>query len=87
MFFKTEPNVADIPKAKVEFYLQQIAESVGVDRLKRPVLRLSAMQELFESDRTLDQMIGFVGEHLAHDVSGIQIKTEPQPLEKCGSGG
>lgn len=87
MFFKSEPNVIDNEKAKVEYYLQQIADAIGVDRLKLPVLRASALQELFETDRSLDQMIGFVGEHLAHDVSGIQVKTQLQPLEKCSSGG
>ena len=87
MFFKPKANLPDAEKARVEFHLQQIAECIGFDRFKLPVLSMNSLQGLYESRQTPDQMVAFVGEHLSHDVSGLGLLIEPEQLEKCGGGG
>ena len=91
-FFKPKPNLPDAEKAKVEFHLQQIAECIGFERFQLPVLRMNSLlgqslSGISESNQTPDQMIGFIGKHLSHDVSGIRLSVIPQPPEKCGGGG
>ncbi len=86
-FFRSEPNLPDTDKARVEFHLQQIAECIGFDRFKLPVLCMKSLLGLYESKLTPDQMIGFVGEHLYHDINGLRLTVVPEQLEKCGGGG
>ena len=85
--FKVKPNLADGEKAKVEFHFQQIAEAIGYDRLKLDVLSKETLLGLSETGMTSEQVLAFVGEHLAHDVSQVKIAMELKQPEKCGGGG
>ena len=87
MFFKPKPNLPDAEKARIEFHLQQIAECVGFDRFTLPVLSRKTLFGLYESKQKPQQMIAFVGNHLAHDVSEIRFRVVPQQLQNCGGGG
>jgi hypothetical protein len=87
VFFKPKPNLPDAEKARIEFYLQQIAECVGFDRFELPVLSRKTLFGLYESKQTPEQMIGFVGDHLTHDVTGIRFDVVPQQPGNCGGGG
>lgn len=86
-FFKSKPNLPDGEKAKVEFHFQQLAECIGFDRLRLPVQSLSSMLELSRADDGVNRLVAFVGKHLSHDVSQLNVKVTPQELEKCGGGG
>ena len=87
--FKSAPNLPVDEKARIEFHLQQIAECIGFDRFKLPVLSEETI--LYGSgqpeNQSADQFMGFVGNHLGHDVSDVTIETVPLPPEKCGGGG
>lgn len=87
MFFKSKPNLRDAEKARIEFHLQQIAECIGFDRFKLPVLSCEALLNWFQVKQTPEQMIAMLGKHLSHDVGGIRFIELAQPIEKCGSGG
>jgi hypothetical protein len=87
VFFKPKPNLPDAEKARIEFHLQQIAECVGFDRFTLPVLSRDRLFGLYETEKDPQQVIGFVGKHLAHDVSGIRLSVVPQQLQNCAGGG
>ncbi len=84
-FFKSTPNLPDDEKARIEFHLQQIAECIGFDRLKLPVL--SERSLLSGELQTAEQIKNRVGEHLGHDVSSVKLQTFPMQPEKTGGGG
>ena len=87
VFSKPRANVPDAEKSRIEFHMQQIAECVGWERFTLPVVSRNTLFELYESKRKPQQVIEFVGDHLAHDVSGIQFRIVPQPTQgSCGSG-
>jgi len=86
-FFKTKPNVDVAEKARIEFQLQQIAESVGSERMQLPIVDLETIEGLAHTSRSHEPIVGFVGKHLEHDVSQLIVAVEPQPLKKCGGGG
>jgi len=85
--FKTKPNVPDGQKARIEFHFQQLAECLGFDCLRLPVQSLGSMLELSRADDAVKQLVSFVGNHLSHDISQLNVKVAPQQLEKCGGGG
>ncbi len=87
MFFKSKPNVSVAEKARLEFYLQQIAEAIGFERLMLPILSMSSLLESREFSQSPDQIIESVGKHLSHDVSSVQYVVVPQAIEKSGGGG
>ena len=87
VFFKSKPNLRDAEKARIEFHLQQIAECIGFDRFKLPVLSSEKLLSWFQAKQTPEQMIATLGQHLSHDVGGIKFVVSAQPIEKCGSGG
>lgn len=88
--FKSKPSLADGEKARIEFHLQQIAESITADRLKLEVL---SEEDVLASDTEgsalsdLESLTKKIGQHLSHDVANISVLQQPQELEKCGSGG
>ena len=88
--FKSKPGLADGDKARIEFHIQQIAESVGSERMRLPVL---SWQEILYTAtdsstlRSIDELKIFIGKHLSHDVGNVSIHSVPQALEKCGGGG
>ncbi|MFK7769595.1 MAG: hypothetical protein AB8B55_20455 [Mariniblastus sp.] len=86
MFFKAKPNLPTDEKARIEFHLSQIADVIGFERMLLPVLDSGL---LLRSPQTasIEQMIETVGNHLSHDVGGIQVEAIPTAPEKCGSGG
>ena len=79
----------DDEKARIEFHLQQISESIGFDRLQLPVMNEhEILYGARQSElRSSDQILTAVGDHLAYDVSGIRLQTLPMPPEKSGGGG
>lgn len=83
-FFKSTPNLPDDEKARIEFHLQQIAECIGFDRLRLPVL--SERSLLAGTNQTADQLKLLVGEHLGHDVSEVKVQTFPMQPTKVGGG-
>ena len=88
-FFKSAPNLPDDEKARIEFHLQQISESIGFDRLQLPVK--SERDVLYEAQqselRSSKQVLTAVGQHLNYDISEIRLQTLPMPPEKTGGGG
>ncbi len=88
--FKSKPSLADGEKSRIEFHLQQIAESITADRLKLEVL---SEEEVLAGDAEgsalsdLETLTNRIGKHLSHDVANIPIVQQPQELEKCGGGG
>lgn len=83
--FKTKPNIDDHEKARIEFHLQEIAESIGFERFKKPVV--ASGQLLAPTDNTPDQIAAFVGDHLAHNTSGLKVQVAVEIQEQCGGGG
>ncbi|MEM1225731.1 MAG: hypothetical protein AAGJ40_08530 [Planctomycetota bacterium] len=87
MFLKPKANLPDAEKSRIEFCLQQIAECIGFDRFTLPVLSRKTLFGLYEGKRNPQSLIEFVGDHLAHDVDGIQFRAVPkQATSGCGSG-
>ncbi|MDB4766511.1 hypothetical protein OAG71_02355 [bacterium] len=88
--FKSKPSLTDGEKARIELHLQQIAESIGSDRLRLNVL---TGEELLYRDaeshtvQDVRSLVVKIGKHLSHDVGNIAIREQPQELEKCGGGG
>ncbi|WP_149497432.1 hypothetical protein [Roseiconus lacunae] len=88
MFFKLKANLSDAEKSRIEFHLQQIAECVGFDRLTLPVLSRKSLSDLYESEKNPQHVIEHLGDHLKHDVGGIQLRVVPQQSQSsCSSGG
>ena len=87
MFFKPKPNLPDAEKARIDFYFQQIAQCIGFERFRLPVLSRNTLLELFESEQTPTQMIRFIGKHLGHDTTGLQFTVVPQQAASCSGGG
>ena len=88
-FFKSAPNLPDGEKARIEFHLQQISESIGFDRLRLPVMNeRDILYDAQQSDlRSSKQVLTKVGEHLNYDISEVRLQTLPMPPEKTGGGG
>jgi hypothetical protein len=90
-FFKPKPNISDGEKARIEFYLQQIAECIGFERFKLPVLSENQLLHGGAANpaefQTVDQIKNMVGKHLRHDVSELKIQTFPMQPQKVGGGG
>jgi hypothetical protein len=87
VFFKSKPNLPVAEKARIEFHFQQIAECLGVERLKRPVLSRAHLMDKLDSLRSPETALTFLGEHLQHQVGGLQVNVVPQDVAKCSSGG
>ena len=91
MFFKSAPNLPDNGRARIEYYLQRIAESIGIQRCKLPVLappRLLYQQPNEPADyREVGQLKDFAGRHLGFDFTDVQVQTFPMQLQKIGGGG
>ena len=86
-FFKSAPSISEDDKPRIEFHLQQLAECIGPDRFKLPVLGKDELLGGSDQVRSADEILNVVGSHLDHDVSGITIQSVPLPPEKCGGGG
>ncbi len=87
VFFKPKPNLPDAEKARIDFHFQQIAECIGFDRFRLPVLSRKTLLGLFESKQTPPQMIRFVGDHLDHDTTELQFSVVSQQAASCSGGG
>lgn len=87
MFFKPKPNLPDSVRARIDFHFQQIAECIGFDRFRLPVLDAQQLVEQSQSGQSPLQLIQFVGEHLKHDTSGLQFGIVPGQVANCGGGG
>ncbi len=90
-FFKSTPNLPSGEKARIEFYLQQIAECIGFERFKLPVLSedqlLNGVGTQPPEIQSVDQIKNLVGKHLRHDVSELKLQTFPMQPQKVGGGG
>jgi hypothetical protein len=87
MFFKAKPNVGDNDKAKIEFFFQQIARSLGNKRLSLPIIRLDRLMSFGSSDDPVKKLLEFLGQHLDHDYQSIGVRLTPEIVKKCGGGG
>ena len=83
MFFTSRPNLSPNEKAQVEYCFQWIADCIGQDRMRLPVLRSGDLLP----GQTMSETVKAVGGHLQHNVDQLEIVMEPQLLEKCSSGG
>ena len=86
MFFKAKPNLPDGEKARLEFHLQQIADALGMERMRLPVLGLKSIRG-WMTTKTPQQIIATIGEHLSHDVGDVGFNLDPKQLQQCGGGG
>ena len=88
-FFKSAPNLPDDEKARIEFHLQQIHESIGFDRMQLPVMNeRDILYDAQQSElRSSKQILTAVGEHLNYDTAEIRLQTLPMPPEQTGGGG
>lgn len=86
MFFKPKANLSDAEKSRIELCLQQIAECVGFERFTLPVLSPKTLFEVYETERNPQHVIEFVGKHLGHDVSGIQVRVALPQAQSAGGG-
>ena len=87
MFFAAKPNVTVGEKSRIEFYLQQLAETIGFERFRLPVLSRNTLLGLIQSEQNNEQIVAFLGEHLSHDIDAIRVHIDPQQAANCGSGG
>ena len=88
--FKSKPSLTDGEKARIELHLQQIAESIGADRLRLPMLTEEELLYRDAESMTVEDVKSLtvkIGKHLSHDVGNVGIREQPQALEKCGGGG
>ncbi len=85
VFFKSKPAIDVHDKARIEFHLQEIGESIGFDRFSLPVMRRH--QLLDTPGKTPQQIVTSIGKHLSHGTAGLQIQVAVVPTEKCGGGG
>ena len=88
VFFKSAPNVKHDEKARIEFHLQQLADFIGPDRFKLPMVTEQQLMAAGSDGQlpSIEGVIAFVGEHLSHDVSGIKTEFVPLVKEQCGGG-
>jgi hypothetical protein len=84
-FFKAKPNVSDHDKARIEFHLQEIAESIGFERFVLPVVSEASLMD--HAGKTPQQIVAFASEHLSHNTAGLSVQVAIVPEEKCGGGG
>lgn len=87
MIFSVKPCLPYFEKARIEFLLQRLAECIGVEAMKLPVL---IPEETFARNGQalpLEQILQLIGQHLNHDTSAIRIRIAPQILNTCGGGG
>ena len=87
VLFKPKSGLGDHERARLEFHLQEIAESIGFERLRLPVLHAAQLMDLKTQGKTPEQMVGFAGQHLNHSVAGLQVQVAIEPQDKCGGGG
>ena len=87
VFFQSKPNLPDGDKAKTEFYFHEIAKCLGAERLALPVRTTAELLPQASAGSSIAEQLSRVGDYLQHDVSGLNVLTVPQPVEKCGSGG
>jgi len=85
-FFKSEPNVSDGEKARIEFHLQQVAECVGFGRFQLPVLGMDLWRGMAGSGQGVQRIIDFVGRHLSYNTNGIAHEVVPQQIVKPDGG-
>ena len=88
--FKSKPSLTDGEKARIELHLQQIAESIGADRLRLKVLTEKDLLYRDAEGSALEDVKSLavkIGKHLSHDVGNVGLREQPQALEKCGGGG
>lgn len=86
-FFRSSPNLPDHEKARIEFHLQQLAECLGGDLLRQPVMDPEVTFGNDPSSTNLDEVLAKIGKHLGMDVRPITIQTSLKSPEVCGGGG
>ena len=91
MFFKSAPNLPDGGRARIEYYLQRIAESIGFQRCKLPFLGaarlLHPQPDATAEYRDTGQLKALVGRHLGFDFTDVQVQTFPMQTQQVGGGG
>ena len=87
VLFRAKPNLSDGEKARLEFYYQQIAECIGSERLRLPVIERKALLNHWESNHSIEKYQQFLGDHLGHDAESISVRVAPQIVANCSGGG
>ena len=87
MFFSSKPCLSFDEKARIEFLLQLLAEHLGTDRVKRPVLDPEDAFFVSGKPKESTDIVLHVGEYLGHDTRGISLEVSPQLLNVKSSGG
>ena len=85
--FKPKPNLALADRARIEFFYQRIFECVGLERIQLPVQRMNEWLVLANSNGNVEPILNWLGQHLNHDVSELQIRFEPGSIVPSGGGG
>ena len=85
VFFQPKLAIDDHEKARIEFQLQEIGEAIGFDSFRLPITRRSELLEL--ESKTPQEIVEFIGSKLSHDTSGLELRIDIAPKEKCGGGG
>lgn len=91
-FLTPKPNLRDGEKARIEYYLQRIAECIGAERFQLPI---QSMRSLLDHAETQlggqtpqpEKFIGWLGEHFSHNVSGLKLAATLGLLNKSSGGG
>ena len=87
LFFKSKPNLDDNKKAKVEFYLFQIAKALGWERCVAPIIPAAKLLDLAQQSDPVKALVSFVGEHLQHNVADLDVRVTPRLLATVSGGG
>ena len=87
MFFNSSPNLPDHEKARIEFHLQQLAECIGPELLRKPVLIPDDTFGHSPLGTNIDEVLTKIGRHLEMDTHPITVVVQPKALEVCGGGG
>lgn len=88
LFFKSNPNLPDGERARIEFHFQQLVDCLGSNRFLLPVLDVDTILNPSGVARDADQIKSFVGEHLGIDVDELTVQQlMALPVKQSGGGG
>ena len=87
-FFKSNPNLPDGERARIEFHFQQLVDCLGIARFRLPVVSVNTILNKSGGQRSAEEIKDFVVEHL--DVMASNLTVQQQlalPVKQSGGGG
>ena len=87
MFFKSNPNLPDGERARIEFHFQQLVDGLGIARLQMPVVNEDTILHETGTLRSPEQIKNFVIEHLNIQASNLKVQQQLALPVKPSSGG